>query len=105
MGEIEAKSEIVREQGREYGRVQAAHEQIAASLAIAQSENRQYTTRINQLEAEARRDANNRRCTLPSIFSVSRGLLDFKPGKNVINILAGASMCACAHNYCWSAGC
>ncbi|CAL8467199.1 g6735 [Coccomyxa elongata] len=61
MGEIEAKSELVREQDREYSRVQEAHEQMSANLAIAASENRQHTARINQLEAEARRDANNRR--------------------------------------------
>lgn len=61
MGEIEAKSELVREQDREYSRVQAAHEQMSANLAIATSENRERTARINQLEAEARRDANNRR--------------------------------------------
>lgn len=62
MGEIEAKSELVREQDREFNRVQAAHEQIAASLAIITSENRQHIARINQLEAEARRGANERRC-------------------------------------------
>ena len=64
MGEIEAKSELVREQDREYSRVQAAHEQMSANLAIAASENRQHTARINQLEAEARRDVNNRRLVL-----------------------------------------
>ena len=79
MGEIEAKSETVREQGREYSRVQSAHEQMAASLAIAQSENRQHASRVNQLEAEARRDANNRRCASVFRFVCDTRKISFKP--------------------------
>ncbi len=73
MGEIEAKSELVREQDREYSRVQEAHEQMSANLAIAASENRQHTARINQLEAEARRDANNRRFALLCVILLASG--------------------------------
>ena len=60
MGEIEAKSELVREQDREYSRVQVAHEQMAASLALATSESRMYAARIDQMEAEMRRDDSTR---------------------------------------------
>jgi hypothetical protein len=72
MGEIEAKSELVREQDREYSRVQAAHEQMAASLALATSEGRMHAARVAQLEAEMRRDESTRRrgTFLPSGNSV-----------------------------------
>ena len=61
LGEIEAKSVLVMEQNREYERVQAAHEQVSASLALATSECQMHIARINQLEAEARHEGKNRR--------------------------------------------
>ena len=61
LGEIEAKSVLVMEQNREYERVQAAHEQVSASLALATSECQMHIARINQLEAEARHEGKNRK--------------------------------------------
>jgi hypothetical protein len=70
MAEIEAKSELVREQEREYRRLQAAHEQVSNNLAISTSENRSLAARIDQLQAEARRDAGMRKYARVSLLPV-----------------------------------
>lgn len=62
MQDLEAKAEVVKEQARTHNQVVDAYERINASLQLANSENHMYKTRIVQLEAEAKRDASQRRC-------------------------------------------
>ena len=61
MQDLEAKAEVVREQARTHGQVVAAYDRVNASLQLANSEGHMYKTRIIQLEAEAKRDAAERR--------------------------------------------
>ena len=62
MQDLEAKAEVVREQARTHAQVVAAYDRVNANLQLANSEGHMYKTRIIQLEAEAKRDANDRRC-------------------------------------------
>ncbi len=70
MQDLEAKAEVVREQARTHAQVVAAYDRVNANLQLANSEGHMYKTRIIQLEAEAKRDANERR---------SADLLDLAP--------------------------
>jgi hypothetical protein len=61
MQDLEAKAEVVREQARTHAQVVAAYDRVNASLQLANSEAHMYKSRIIQLEAEAKRDASERR--------------------------------------------
>ena len=61
MQDLEAKAEVVREQARTYAQVVSAYDQVSASLQLAKSEGHMYKTRTIQLEAEAKRDADERK--------------------------------------------
>lgn len=61
MQDLEAKAEVVKEQARTHAQVVAAYDRVNASLQLANSEGHMYKSRIIQLEAEAKREANERR--------------------------------------------
>ena len=61
MQDLEAKAEIVREQARTHAQVVSAYDRVSASLQLANSEGHMYKTRTIQLEAEAKRDASERK--------------------------------------------
>ena len=61
MQDLEAKAEVVREQARTHAQVVSAYDRVSASLQLANSEGHMYKTRTIQLEAEVKRDSNERK--------------------------------------------